>query len=75
MRAMDRAAVAGTQDSVVVQERDQAVLEAARASALRRSTRWPPQPLSPGTRALLWALRIYVVLMLVVVGVQIARLG
>jgi hypothetical protein len=72
---MDGVAAAKTQDSVAVQERDQAVLDRARASALRRSTRWPPQTLSPGTRVLLWALRIYVVLMMAVVGVQIARLG
>ena len=72
---MGGVAVAGTRDDVVTQERDQAVLDQARISALRRSTRWPPQTLSPGTRVLLWALRIYVVLMLAVVGVQIARLG
>ena len=72
---MGGVAVAGTRDDVVMQERDQAVLEAARASALRRNAHWPPQALSPGTRVLLWALRIYVVLMLAVVGVQISRLG
>ena len=72
---MSGVAVARTRDDVVMQERNQAVLDRARASALRRSTRWAPQALSPSTRVLLWALRIYVVLMLVVVGVQVARLG
>ena len=67
--------VARTRDDIVMQEQDQAVLDRAKASALRRSTRWAPQPLSAGTRVLLWALRVYVTLMLVVVGVQIARLG
>lgn len=49
--------------------------EAAMASAVRRDVTWPPRRLTPLVRALLWALRIYVVLMLAVVVVQITRLG
>ena len=49
--------------------------EAARASAARRDVTWPPRPLSPPVRALLWALRIYVILMVAVVIVQLTRLG
>lgn len=49
--------------------------EAAEASAARRDVTWPRRPLTPLVRALLWSLRIYVVLMLTVVVVQLARLG
>ena len=49
--------------------------EAALASAARRDVTWPPRPLTPLVRALLWTLRLYVVLMLAVVVVQLTRLG
>lgn len=50
------------------------LLEAARLSARRRMTGWPPRRLSPAVSALMWAMRLYVVLMLAVVALQIARL-
>ena len=51
------------------------VHEAALASAARRDVRWPRRPLTPLVRALLWALRLYVIVMLAVVVVQLTRLG
>lgn len=53
----------------------EAMLDAARSVAARRDARWPRRPLSPALRLLLWALRVYVVLMLAVVVVQLARLA
>ncbi len=50
------------------------LMETAKASAARRALTWPPRPITPLIRALLWALRIYVILMLAVVVVQLARL-
>ena len=52
-----------------------ATLEAARSLAARRHAHWPRRPLSPGLRLLLWALRVYVLLMLAVVAIQLARLA
>ncbi len=49
--------------------------EAAQASAARRDVTWPLRPLTPLVRALLWVLRIYVILMVAVVIVQLVRLG
>lgn len=49
--------------------------EAAMASAARRDVTWPRRPLTPLVSVLLWLLRIYVVLMLAVVVVQLTRLG
>lgn len=54
---------------------DGALLQAAALSAARRDVTWMPRPLTPPVRALLWALRLYVVLMLAVVVVQLTRLG
>jgi hypothetical protein len=48
--------------------------EAARQSAARRSLNWPRRALSGRVYALIWALRIYVVGMLAVVAMQVARL-
>ncbi len=50
------------------------LMETAKASAARRELTWPPRPITPPIRALLWALRIYVILMLAVVVVQLTRL-
>jgi hypothetical protein len=52
-----------------------AVLDAARRIAARRDARWARRPLSPGLWLLLWAMRVYVVLMLAVVAVQLVRLA
>lgn len=54
---------------------DAAVLDMAKLSAARRKAQLSRRPLSRAVRALLWTLRIYVVLMLAVVVVQLARLG
>ena len=51
------------------------LLEIARASALQRHRRWPQRPMSRAIFGLMWLLRIYVVLMLAVVLVQISRLA
>jgi hypothetical protein len=51
------------------------VLDAARRVAARRDAQWPRRPLSPRLRLLLWAMRVYVVLMLAVVAVQLLRLA
>ncbi|HJS86416.1 MAG TPA: hypothetical protein VJ779_13245 [Acetobacteraceae bacterium] len=53
---------------------DPAALVAARSSAARRRTGWPRRTLSGRIAALMWMLRLYVVGMLAVVAVQIARL-
>ena len=47
----------------------------ARRSARRRMGQWPRRPLSAGERALMWLLRLYVLAMLGVVGLQILRLA
>lgn len=52
-----------------------ATLAQARSLAVRREARWRRRPLSPGLSLLLWAMRLYVVLMLVVVAVQLLRLA
>ncbi len=52
-----------------------ATLEAARRVAARRDAHWPRRPLSPGLWLLLWAMRVYVLLMLAVVAVQLVRLA
>jgi hypothetical protein len=49
-------------------------LSAARDSAARRRGGWPRRALSGHVGALMWMLRLYVVGMLAVVAVQIARL-
>jgi hypothetical protein len=54
---------------------DDLLLRAARLSAARRRTASARRPLSPGVSALLWAMRLYVVLMIAVVAVQVARLA
>ncbi|MGC9270238.1 hypothetical protein [Acidiphilium sp.] len=41
--------------------------------AARRTMTWRPRPISPGLRLLLWSLRLYVVLMLIVVVVELMR--
>ena len=71
---MDGAAARRTPSDPAVREAD-ALQVAAEASAARRSALWSPRPLTPLVRALLWSLRIYVVLMLAVVVVQLTRLG
>jgi len=61
-------------DAAVAPEGD-ATMRAARLSAERRTAPWARRSLSPGVNALLWTLRLYVVLMLGVVAVQFARLA
>ncbi len=51
-----------------------AALVAARNSAARRRSGWPRRALSGRVAALMWMLRLYVVGMLAVVAVQLARL-
>ncbi len=51
------------------------LMETAKASAARRELTWPPRPITPLISTLLWALRIYVILMLAVVAVQLTRLS
>jgi hypothetical protein len=51
------------------------ILDEARRVAARRDVEWPPRPLTPGLRLLLWVMRAYVVLMLVVVAVQLLRVA
>ena len=53
---------------------DAGLLAAAHVSAQRRMARWPRRVLSPTVRVLMWAMRLYVVLMLAVVALQIVRL-
>lgn len=47
----------------------------ARHSAARRAARFPHRTLSRGTNMLMWLLRFYVLVMLAIVAVQIARLA
>ena len=54
---------------------DTALLQAAQISASRRRATWPQRPLSLPVRATLWALRVYLLLMLAAVAVQVARLA
>lgn len=54
---------------------DGALLDAARLSAARRRATWPRRELSAPVRIMLWALRAYVLLMLVIVALQVARLA
>lgn len=53
---------------------NEALLDAARLSSARRQTTWPQRKLSGSVRLMLWALRVYLLLMLAVVAVQVARL-
>ncbi|WP_039889397.1 hypothetical protein [Acidiphilium sp. PM] len=41
--------------------------------ASRRTMFWRRRPVSPGLQMLLWSLRLYVVLMLAVVVIELAR--
>ena len=50
-----------------------ALLEEDQLVAFKQRTRFGRRKLSPGVKILLWALRIYVVFMLVIVGIQIFR--
>jgi hypothetical protein len=49
------------------------LLEADQVVAAKRQSRFGPRKLSPGIRILLWGLRIYVVVMLVLVVVSVYR--
>jgi hypothetical protein len=49
------------------------LLEADQVVAVKERMRFGPQKLSPGVRAMLWGLRIYVVVMLVIVLVSVIR--
>lgn len=49
------------------------VLEADQIVAAKQRTRFGPRKLSPGARILLWGLRIYVVIMLVLVVISAIR--
>jgi hypothetical protein len=49
------------------------LLEADQVVAEKRQTRFGRRRLSPGVRVLLWGLRSYVVLMLVIVLIQVLR--
>jgi hypothetical protein len=49
------------------------LLEADQVVAAKRQSRFGPRNLSVGTRILLWGLRIYVVVMLVLVVVSVFR--
>lgn len=49
-------------------------LEAARQLAAKRGASWPRRRLSGRVAALMWFLRVYVLGMLAVVAVQLARL-
>ncbi len=48
--------------------------EEANRSAVRRARSWPPRHLSARVSALIWGLRVYVVLMVGVVAVQLIHL-
>lgn len=48
-------------------------LEADQVVAAKRQTRFGRRNLSPGARVLLWGLRIYVLLMLVIVVISVLR--
>lgn len=49
------------------------LLEADQVVAAKQRTRFGPRSLSLGTRVLLWGLRIYVVVMLVIVLISVLR--
>ncbi len=53
----------------------EAMLEAAHQSAARRRLAWGRRAFSPAVRLLMWGLRLYVLVMVVIVGVQLARLA
>ncbi len=55
-------------------EDEDAVLARARESATRRRRSWRRRPLSGRVSALMWLLRLYVVVMLAVVALQLGRL-
>jgi hypothetical protein len=50
-----------------------AVLEPDQLVAAKERTRFGPRTLSWGLRAQLWALRVYVILMMILVGVSVYR--
>ena len=60
---------------LAVREEADILRETARASAARRDVTWPRRPLTPLVQALLWSLRLYVILMAAVIVVQLTRLG
>jgi hypothetical protein len=49
------------------------LLEADQVVAAKQQTRFGPRRLSPGLRGLLWGLRVYVVVMLVLVVISVVR--
>lgn len=49
------------------------LLEADQVVAAKRQSRFGPRNLSFGTRILLWGLRVYVVVMLVLVAISVFR--
>jgi len=49
------------------------LLEADQVVAAKRQTRFGPRDLSAGTRILLWGLRVYVVVMMVIVLISVLR--
>jgi hypothetical protein len=49
------------------------LLEADQVVAAKEQMRFGRQKLSPGVRALLWALRVYVVVMMIIVFVSVLR--
>lgn len=49
------------------------LLEADQVVAAKTQTRFGRRPLSPGTRATLWALRIYVLLMMAIVVISVIQ--
>jgi len=49
------------------------LLEADQVVAAKQQTRFGPRQLSPGLRALLWGLRVYVAVMLVLVVISVMR--
>lgn len=53
---------------------ERTIQEDAAFYASRRTKLWPRRIVSPGLRILLWSLRVYVVLMLVVVAIELLRI-
>jgi hypothetical protein len=49
------------------------LLEADQVVAAKSRTRFGPRKLSPGARAILWGLRLYVVFMLVIVVISVVQ--
>jgi hypothetical protein len=49
------------------------LLEADQMVAAKQQTRFGPRTLSSGSRVLLWGLRVYVVIMLVIVVISVVR--